>query len=125
MPRYPKDSAVADTNRAIQFIKAHASEFKISAGRVGAMGFGSGAALQADAHRAIRYIRAHAREYGVSPDRVGVIGFSAGAELEGEAVFNSVGFPSKRIGTRTARTAPACRPAIPNWGSGRICSFAG
>ena len=48
MPRYQKDSAIADTTRAIQYIKAHAAEFKIAAGRVGAMGFGSGAELEAD-----------------------------------------------------------------------------
>ncbi len=43
------DSAVADVNRALQFLRAHAADYKISPNRLGVMGLGTGAVLAANA----------------------------------------------------------------------------
>lgn len=47
--RDQRDAPVADVNRAVQYIRARAAEFRIGATRVGLLGFASGAALGADA----------------------------------------------------------------------------
>ncbi|MEO7190596.1 MAG: alpha/beta hydrolase [Vicinamibacterales bacterium] len=46
-PKYQKDSAAADTARGVQYIRAHAADFKVAPNRIGIMGFGSGAELEA------------------------------------------------------------------------------
>jgi acetyl esterase/lipase len=44
-----KASALADVNRAMQFLRSHAADFNISPSRIGLLGLGDGAALAADA----------------------------------------------------------------------------
>lgn len=48
-PKYPKSAASADVTRAVQYIRAHAVDFRIAPSRIGAMGFGSGAEFGAEA----------------------------------------------------------------------------
>jgi acetyl esterase/lipase len=48
-PRYQKPDAIADAGRAVQYVRAHAAQFKIDEARIGVLGFGSGAELAADA----------------------------------------------------------------------------
>lgn len=47
-PLYTRTDWVKDGQRAMQYIRSHASEYHISAGRVGAIGFSAGANLIAD-----------------------------------------------------------------------------
>src|SRR5688572_12761923 len=47
-PLYSRNDWVADGQRAMQFIRAHASEYGISTNRIGAVGFSAGANLIAD-----------------------------------------------------------------------------
>src|SRR6187455_543868 len=47
-PLYGRNDWVADGQRAMQFIRAHAAEYNISADRIGAVGFSAGAELVAD-----------------------------------------------------------------------------
>ena len=47
-PLYDRNDWVADGQRALQFIRAHAAEYHISTGRIGAVGFSAGANLIAD-----------------------------------------------------------------------------
>jgi len=47
-PIYSRNEWLADGQRGMQFIRAHAAEYKISADRVGAIGFSAGATLIAD-----------------------------------------------------------------------------
>lgn len=47
-PLYARNDWVADGQRAIQYIRAHAADYKISADRVGAVGFSAGATMIAD-----------------------------------------------------------------------------
>src|SRR6187549_242151 len=47
-PLYGRNDWVADGQRAVQFIRAHAAEYNISADRIGAVGFSAGAELVAD-----------------------------------------------------------------------------
>ena len=52
LPRPPADApnaAVADVTRAVQYLRAHAAEFKISPRRIATLGFGRGAEWVADA----------------------------------------------------------------------------
>ncbi len=48
-PNYRNNISVLDANRAIRYIRAHAAEYKISADRVGTIGFSAGAELEGDA----------------------------------------------------------------------------
>jgi len=45
MPIYKRNDAVADGHRAVQFLRAHADEYKISPNRVGMIGFSAGSEL--------------------------------------------------------------------------------
>ena len=47
-PLYGRNDWVADGQRAVQFIRAHAAEYNISTDRIGAVGFSAGAELIAD-----------------------------------------------------------------------------
>ena len=47
-PLYARNDWVADGQRAMQYIRAHATDYKISADRVGAVGFSAGATMIAD-----------------------------------------------------------------------------
>src|SRR5678810_708165 len=47
-PLYSRNDWVKDGQRAMQFIRAHAAEYNISATRVGTVGFSAGASLIAD-----------------------------------------------------------------------------
>ncbi|MGY3214331.1 alpha/beta hydrolase [Mucilaginibacter sp. HD30] len=47
-PLYARNDWVADGQRAMQYIRAHATEYKISPDRVGAVGFSAGATMIAD-----------------------------------------------------------------------------
>ena len=47
-PLYTRNEWLKDGQRAMQYIRAHATEYKISANRVGAVGFSAGAQLAAD-----------------------------------------------------------------------------
>jgi predicted esterase len=47
-PLYVRNDWVADGQRAMQYIRAHAADYKISADRVGAVGFSAGATMIAD-----------------------------------------------------------------------------
>jgi hypothetical protein len=46
---YPSTASVADVNRALQYLHAHAADFHLSAKRIGVLGFAAGAVLAADA----------------------------------------------------------------------------
>ena len=46
-PLYTRNDAVADGRRALQFVRAHATEYKISTDRVGMIGFSAGSELEA------------------------------------------------------------------------------
>jgi acetyl esterase/lipase len=48
-PNYRNNISVLDANRAIRYVRAHAADFKISADRVGTIGFSAGAELEGDA----------------------------------------------------------------------------
>jgi acetyl esterase/lipase len=47
-PLYTRNDWIKDGQRAMQYIRAHANEYKISTARVGAVGFSAGATLIAD-----------------------------------------------------------------------------
>src|SRR5215216_6565682 len=47
-PLYARNDWVADGQRAMQYIRAHTADYKISADRVGAVGFSAGATMIAD-----------------------------------------------------------------------------
>src|SRR5215216_259160 len=47
-PLYNRNEWVKDGQRAMQFIRAHANEYKVSTNRIGAVGFSAGATLIAD-----------------------------------------------------------------------------
>src|SRR5215217_376035 len=47
-PLYTRNDWVKDGQRAMQYVRAHAAEYHISADRVGAVGFSAGASLIAD-----------------------------------------------------------------------------
>lgn len=46
---YDRSAAIADVNRAVQYLRAHAADFKIAPDRIAALGFANGAEVQADA----------------------------------------------------------------------------
>ena len=46
-PLYTRNDAVADGQRALQYVRAHAAEYKISPDRIGMIGFSAGSELEA------------------------------------------------------------------------------
>jgi hypothetical protein len=46
---YATDASTTDVNRAVQYLRAHAADFHLSATRIGVLGYGPGAALAAHA----------------------------------------------------------------------------
>jgi acetyl esterase/lipase len=46
-PNYARNFATVDSHRAMQYIRAHAADYKISPDRIGAIGFSAGSELEA------------------------------------------------------------------------------
>jgi predicted esterase len=67
-PLYTRNDWVADGQKAMQYIRAHAGEYNISANRLGAVGFSAGANLIADMTLNAAPVSANTTDFSSRPD---------------------------------------------------------